>query len=236
MKPLSILIFILVSASACGSHAALPGYVVASNLPATQITTSAWEEVGLIAPSYNNYNNVSKGQQFVAAFDGTLTTVESLVGVGFLQSPSVSPPLNVSIYTASAGIPITLLGTTTTPASSFSSFNPPAPTDHREIFDFSSLSIPLVAGHQYLVAFDTPFGVAGRSGSNSPYLIGYPQMFLGLTASQARNGHDWELFTGHREIAIEVRAVPEPSTILLALTAFAAFTIRCRKTISQNRS
>ena len=197
--------------------------IVASNLPATQFSTLAWEEVGLIAPHYNNYNNVSKGQPFIPRYSGILTTIDTLISLGRVPPAPASPPLNVSIYSSNAGIPIAQLGTRQYSTSSFSSHL--VTSSHKRIaVDFSQFDIQLVAGDQYMVVFHTPFGVSGEHGGHSPYLVGYPTTFLGLTASQAPNGIDWEVFTGHREIAIEVRAIPipEPGAGTLALLAVVA--------------
>jgi hypothetical protein len=217
--------------------------VVASNLPATQVHTYAWEEVGLIAPNYNNYNNVSKGQSFIPQHSGNLTTVDALISLGRFPPAPGSPPLNISIYTSNAGIPIAQLGTVQRLTSDFT---PHLSSSHtRETIDFSELEIPLLAGDQYMVVFHTPFGVSGTHGGHSPYLAGYPQTFLGLTASQARNGIYWEVFPGHREIAIEVRAIPIPepgaSTLAVLVIAVSALNPRrrfqrhCRK-VSNSRA
>lgn len=190
--------------------------VVASNLPATQIYTGAWEEVGLIAPDYNNYNNVSKGQSFTSQLTGVLTTVDALIASG----RSGEPPLNISIYTSNAGIPVTRLGTVQMASSRFARFL--FSNNYRETIDFTHLKIPLVYGNEYLVAFETPFGLAGTHGGHSPYLIGWPEsQALGRTASQARNGIDWEVFRT-RELGIEVRGIPEPASAALLLTAMVA--------------
>jgi hypothetical protein len=209
--------------------------VVASNLPPATVDSGAWEEVGLIAPSYNNYNNVSKGQSFTSHITGTLTTVDALIGAGGSTPIPGSPPLNVSIYSSNDGIPLTVLGTIQVPVSSIAGRFAP---NNRERIDFSDLGIPLVSGNEYMVAFETPFGISGTNGTHAPYHVGWPPArVLGQPASQARNGVDWEVMGNAREIGIEVRAIPEPDAVVLffisttALLAMSNTTIRSLKRV-----
>lgn len=202
-------------------------YIVASNLPPVQVDTSAWEEVGLIAPNYNGYVNVSKGQTFIPHTSGVLTEVDALIGFGNPPSVAVYPPLQLSVFTSNAGIPLSQLASVELPMTDFSWY---LGSDYtRETIDFSEFKIPLASGAEYMIVFATPFGVAGSHGGHSAYLIGYPQKFLGLSASQARDGITWERFGDIREIAIEVRAVPEPNHFGLVFLGIVAIrTLRGR--------
>jgi hypothetical protein len=192
--------------------------VTASNLPAHQVHTYAWEEVGLIAPMYNEYNNVAKGQSFIAQLGGPLTTVEALVTLGPSKPVANHPPLKVSIYTSSDGIPITRLATVERMASDFEGFL--VTGFSRKVFDFANRQVKLTAGNEYMIAFETPYGIAGSHGGDSAHLIGYPQEFLGLNASQAPDGVHWEEFSDHRELGIVARVVPEPATWTYCAIAF----------------
>jgi hypothetical protein len=187
------------------------------------VFTNAWEEVGLIAPAYNNYNNVSKGQTFIPTASGTLTEIDALVVYGKPPSSEDFPPLQVTVATSLAGIPVTSLATITMPKDRFTYRL--TSTEARHTFDFKDFRIRLDAGAQYMVLFETPFGVAGENGVHSAYFAGWPaQRKLGLTASLARDGQNWERFSDGRlpdtrELAIEVKAVPEPATLGLILIA-----------------
>jgi hypothetical protein len=189
-------------------------FVVAGNLPSAQNYALAFEEVGLIAPNYNNYNNVSKGQTFIPKVPGVLTEVDALVILGKPKNVTAYPSLRVSIFTSNAGIPISHLATVQVPKMQFTPFV--ISGNFRETFDFRDYNIALTAATEYMVVFATPFGVNGTSGGDSAYLIGHPNMLIGQSASQARDGIVWERF-GHRvELGIEVRAVvPEPTTLAL---------------------
>jgi hypothetical protein len=217
-----ILVFATLVVAFWPSAAAIADVVVASNLPTTQLSTLAWEEIGMIDPRYNNYNNDSKGQQLIPSASGVLTTVDALIGVYSSSPPPNYPPLNVSIYTSLAGIPITKLATRSFPETAFFVISDTS-KKHRTTIDFSASQIPIVAGNQYLVAFETPYGVNTQNNAPIPYLAGYPETFLGLPASQARDGIHWELFGDPREIGISVSVVPEPSTLVLATSIFAPF-------------
>jgi hypothetical protein len=202
--------------------------VVASNLLPAQNYVTAFEEVGLIAPNYNNYNNVSKGQTFIPNVSGVLTEVDALVIRGEPNNVTAYPPLRVSIFTSNAGIPMSHLATIQVPRSSFSPFV--ISGNFRETFDFRNHNIALTAAAEYMVVFATQFGVVGTGGSESPYLIGWPSRTtkMGLSASQARDGIIWERFGDSRELAIEVRAdiIPEPSALALMLFSAVALLIK----------
>jgi len=201
-------------------------YIVAGNLSPEVFNTFAWEEIGLISPRYNNYNNVSKGQSFIAQESGLLTEIDALVA--YRQPPSLAayPPLRVTISTANAGIPATPLATLTFPKEHFTALLDSSDTRHT--FDFANFRVPLVAGSEYMVLFDTPFGVAGTNGIHSAYFAGWPAArTLGVPVSVAMNGQDWQRTTWATELAIEVRAVPEPSAILsMVITVLASSCVR----------
>jgi hypothetical protein len=211
----TLVTFLAISLTFAGeTHA---DYVVASNLLPAQIYATAFEEVGLIAPNYNNYNNVSKGQTFIPNVSGVLTEVDALVIRGEPKNVTAYPPLRVSIFTSNAGIPMSHLATIQVPRSRFSPFV--IAGNFRETFDFRDYNIALTAATEYMIVFATQFGVVGTGGSESPYLIGWPRTKIGLNASQARDGITWERFGGSRELAIEVRAevqeIPEPAALTL---------------------
>ena len=159
-------------------------------------------------------------------FSGTLTTVEALIASGV-----AGPPLNVSIYKSNAGIPNELLGTKEFPASEFAN---PFASNNRKIIDFSSFQISLVAGSQYLVGFETPFGIDGVTGSGSPFFAGWapeffggiPTLSLGINLSSAVNGVDWAVASNSKELGIAVRATPEPSVTFLGLAILSVGLIR----------
>jgi hypothetical protein len=193
--------------------------VVASNLPPLTTRTTAWEEVGLISPTYNNYNNVGKGQAFVAASSGALTTVEALVARGTTPGQT-RPPLRVSVYTASDGLPIEVLGT----KQYTSGFGPVGSSSNTRVaFDFRDLLIRLEAGSEYFIAFETPFGNIGTNGTHAPYFVGFsidpPETHLGRPLALARNSVDWEIYSGKRELFLTVRATPEPTSIAMLVPA-----------------
>lgn len=223
----SIAVFVLLFLS---DVAAKADFVVASNLPTNWLDIGVWEEVGLIAPAYNDYNNVSNGQTFIPRLSGDLTEVDALIGAGLTQPLDGSPPLQISIHTSNSGIPLSRLGTVELPASAFSSITNSDNT--RETIDFRLFHIQLSAGSQYMVTFETPFGLPGTHGGHSPFFIGRAISSLGITASVARDGVNWEVYPGVRELAIEVRAIPEPSILHVALIAAclsgAMFTRRLR--------
>src|SRR4051794_10490280 len=97
----------LLAVIASRAFAAPLGYVVASNLTDAQTSSSNHWVVGLaLAPEYAV---ASAGQAFIPTSSGILTTVDALVRSSATLPESGYPPLNVSIYTSSAGIPITQL-------------------------------------------------------------------------------------------------------------------------------
>src|ERR1700704_3390081 len=149
------------------AYAAPLGYVVASNLTDAQTTTTSRWAVGLaLAP---HFAVSSAGQAFVPTSSGSLTTVDALVRSSATYPESVYPPLNVSIYTSSAGIPITQLANLSFSRSDFLPLS--ADANEREIFDFSPFHVVLETNHEYMITFTVPFaGVLG--GSTPPYLAG----------------------------------------------------------------
>jgi hypothetical protein len=78
-------------------------FIVASNLLDGQLRSNVAEEVGLISPTYNNFDNRKVGQSFVPQSSGVLTSVDALVRRGD-QPLSAVPPLEVSIYSSGSGI------------------------------------------------------------------------------------------------------------------------------------
>lgn len=211
-------------------------YVVAGNLPETQLDSLGFEEVGWVYHSDRyNYDNISKGQAFIPRVSGTLTEIDALIAYGIAELERPYPPLRVSVFTSDAGIPLTHLATREFPKEEFTEYDPGSDETHtRFTVDFSEFLVPLLAGSEYIVTFSTPFGDV----EHSPYLIGYPNRYMGLgiTASVARDGHTWERFgdvigTNDAELAIEVRAIPEPESIvqLLLASLILASATRCSR-------
>jgi hypothetical protein len=246
MKTIHLLALILATNTLADLYGAPTDLVVATNLTDAQVDTNAWEEIGLIAPAYNNYNNRSVGQSFNPQSSGILTTVDALIAAGRFSPVPGSPPLNVSIYTSAAGIPIASLGTLTFPASDFSPLLTSA--SNRETFDFSQFQIVLETAQEYLIAFETPFGINGRSGSDSPFLAGWSptsldgdhSLSLGENLSSATNGSDWQLSSYYKELGIVVRATPEPGSGCLLLVGIglmnaSRYDRRRRKSVPHNR-
>jgi hypothetical protein len=156
------------------------------------------------------------------------------------QPLSATPPLDVSIYSSAAGIPITQLATLQFPASNFSIWHP---EDHRKAFDFSQFHIELEAAHEYIVTFGVANPVTGVDAGVAPYLVdtspsslaGDHSLSLGHNVSEAPDGISWHTDSSYNELGIVVRAVPEPSAIFLAIPAMAALPTRRRKSVPQDR-
>jgi hypothetical protein len=198
MKSALLLAPILIASVGSTSFALSPEFVVASNMTDAQVNTNAWEEIGLIAPNYKDYNNVSKGQSFLSQSNGMLTTIDALVAAGLTSPSPDSPPLNVSMYSSSDGIPVTRLGTLTISATAFAPLL--GHSNHRVTFDFSPLDINLESGQEYLIAFETPFGINGHNGGDSPFFAGWSPsslagshaISLGRNLSFAADGTVWQ--------------------------------------------
>jgi hypothetical protein len=228
---------VFLCAIASRAIAATGDFVVASNLLDSQLRSNAAEEVGLISPTYNNFNNRKVGQSFVSQLSGILTSVDAMVIRGSVPL-SAEPPLDVSIYSSLAGIPIAQLATLSFPASVFSDG---FPLDQRKTFDFSQFQIPLDSSHEYMVTFGTAYGVNGSNGSNSPYLVdwspssldGNHAISLGRNLSSAPDGINWQTRSFYQELGIVVRAIPEPSTLVLSILAFAVVPTRRRELVPQ---
>jgi hypothetical protein len=186
-------------------------YIVASNLPATQIVTNTWAEVGLITPA-ENYNNEAAGQPFTPNASGILTTIDALLSSAIPQpSPPDSPPLNISIYTALNSAPGTLLGTVQKHSGDFPPLS--GSGDHRSTIDFTQFQIPLLAGQRYFLEYETPVGIVAGGGADAPYFVGSQlaptaPYTLGEFSSVAPNHTDWQV-DSMAELAITVHAVPE---------------------------
>src|SRR5436190_16851891 len=119
MKSQSALTIVFLFVVTSRAFAVQGDFVVASNLLDGQTSSNASEEVGLIAPAYNNFNNRKVGQSFVPLSPGILTNVVAMVTRGS-QPLSATPPLDVSVYSSAAGIPLSQLATLSFPASDFS--------------------------------------------------------------------------------------------------------------------
>ena len=146
-----------------------------------------------------------------------------------------SPPLSVSIYSSAAGIPSARLGMLSFTASDFASLI--GAFVHRETFDFSQFDIALKTGQEYLIAFEIPFGVIVDRANGPPYYVGWSPsslagnqpLNLGRSLSFARDEQAWQTQLVHRELGIVVKAIPEPSTLLLAAVALPLLLRRRRR-------
>jgi len=211
--------------------------ITASNFPAERQSTNGWQEIALISPTYNNYHNSNWGQSFVAEISGQLTRVDTLLAAGLGSRIAGSPPLSVSIYRSMDSLPAQKLGSVTFSATSF-----PAvfdTNDHRVAVDFSSQGIALVANREYIVTYETPFGISSGDRIVAPYYVGLvlenPIPF-GRVTSLARDGVHWEKSPAPTppytfELATRVWVVPEPATsalvvVSLILSALPGFRLR----------
>lgn len=144
-----------------------------------------------------------------------------------------SPPLAISIYESIDYLPTTLLGSVSFVAGNFPTVF--GSNDHRKTVDFSAQAIPIVAGNEYIVTYETPFGIAFNDRINAPYyaglVLGNPIPF-GRVTTVARNGIDWEKSPAPRppytfELATRVWVTPEPAAIhLLALASVSIVRLR----------
>ena len=219
-------VFVFLVAAQCQADV-----IAANNFPAGQQSTNGWAEVAVILPSFSYvYNNVRRGQSFIATSSGLVTRLDTLLAAGLDHPNLQSPPLDVSIYESNDGIPGTRLGTVSYDAADF--FAVFGSDDHRLTVDFLSLAIAIHAGEEYLVAYESPFGVVGTYSSDAPYFIGLvldnPIPF-GRGLSAAYNGIDWEMthptppFTF--ELATRVWVTPEPTSGLLLVFAAMALAL-----------
>jgi hypothetical protein len=212
--------------SAPSAHADV---IAASNFPADQKSTNGWQEIALNSPPYNGYTNSAWGQSFVANSSGILTTVDTLLAAGFESPMPGSPPLVVSFHESVAGLPTVNHAAIQYTAAAFHSIV--GTTDHRVTIDFSDFRIPIHAGSEYIVTYQSPFGVGGKSGSYAPYFVGLilgnPIPF-GRVTTLARNGVDWERSPAPTppftvELATRVWVTPEPKSLHMLFGALAAF-------------
>ncbi len=231
MKSKSALTIVILIAIASRALAVSGDFIVASNLLDGQIHSNAAEEVGLVRLPFDN--NTKGGQSFTPLSSGFLTSVVALVSHGS-QPVSATPPLNVSVYSSASGFPIAQLATLSFPAANFSAFSNFG--DNRKTFDFSQFNIPLDSSHEYMITFGTTNGTSGQSGSDSPFLvdwspssvIGDHSLSLSRNFSIATDGISWQVAGSYRELGIVVRAIPEPSTIVLSVIGFTALLTRRR--------
>jgi len=219
---LAILGFVLACDVVSTSHGG--EVIVADNIPTGRQTSLAWDSVGLIAPSWNSSENNSKGQFFTPTNSGTLTTIQTILASGFYERVVDAPPLDVSIYTSNAGIPVEKLGTRRFSSTDFYPVN--GWDNHLVTIDFSSLDIGLIGGEGYMVLYESPYGVIGKDDRDAPYQLGLlvnPPASLGSSYSIARNGADWEVakisppYTFQLDTTVRVNIVPEPTSGNLAL-------------------
>jgi hypothetical protein len=209
---------------------------VADNLPPGDTIVYSWEEVGLAASA--EYTNGAKGQSFNAAASGQLHTLTTLIGAGIEDRIPQSPPLNISFCTAVNGVPLERLATVTMAAEDF---QPLFRSDNfLETIDFTSFDVGIIAGREYMVLYECPYGISGPNANYAPYLIGMivnGEISLGHQLSYALDGRSWlrlvpePMYTF--ELATQVSVVPEPeSAILTGISIFLATVIRRRPRVS----
>lgn len=223
-----LLAFLVVSTTFSGE------IIVAHNIPDGQQSSNVWESVALIALLWNASENNAKGQFFTPSTSGTLTTIQAIIAAGIYQRVDGSPPLDVSIYSAQAGIPETKLGTRTFIDSDF--YPAIGSDDHLVTIDFSSFGIEFIAGNGYMVVYESPYGILGEDDGDAPYLIGRlwnPPISLGGSYSLARNGVDWEMVelasphTFQLATSVGVIPIPEPASDILALMCLVLSVFPC---------
>ncbi len=204
-------------------------YIVASNLPDSQVYSAFWWPIG------DSYYGVT-GQPFISTFSGTLTKIDALMGGGFTEPVANSPPLEISLFNSVNDLPTTLLGTVEKNPGDFHIVRNFPEADNRYTFDFSQFEIPLTAGDEYFLAFQTSTLVPGKiHETDAPYFAGLAIPYfgqelptsLGKFALIKTNGIDWQTNNGF-ELAITIHAVPEPTCLLLfaAGTLFGCLTLR----------
>ena len=187
-------------------NGAFADYIVASNITESEMQEGYWINVGLKSPT-EGLDNTSAGQAFEPRLAGTLTTIEALVSTSPL--PLVDPPpLHVSLYASSGGVPTSLLGTLSFTDANFLSLAYPA--DFRHTFDFSQFHITLDSSHEYFLAFETPFGYQDSHPNLPAYNVGISQasgnddhsLSLGHNLEAMRDGLTWVAFLDYKEIGI----------------------------------
>jgi hypothetical protein len=193
--------------------------IVAHNIPDGQQSSNIWMEVGLTIPDRDSFINVSRGQSFIPTSSGTLSSVKTIITSGEGLTIADPPPLDISVYTADAGIPISKLGTRTFSRSDFLPFSQ---DNHIVTIDFYEFGIDLMAGAEYMVVYQCPFGVENENGRFTPFyvaaIVNGPTPF-GRRMSTAPHGDDWQIFgvadpaiTWELATSIRVIPVPEPSS------------------------
>jgi hypothetical protein len=202
------------------SGTAKADYVVASNLPDSQNYSIFWWPIG-------DTDYGVTGQPFTSTSSGILTTIDALMGGGFTWPVANSPPLEISLFNSVNDLPTTLLGTVERNPGDFHIVRNFPDANNRYTFDFSQFQIPLTAGNEYFLAFQTPTLIAAEfPETDAPYFSGlavadfspFSPMSLGKFALIQKNGINWQTNSGF-ELAITVHAVPEPTCIHLLAAA-----------------
>lgn len=208
--------------------------IAANNFSAEQKLMDVREEIGMNYPAYNNYTNSAWGQSFIANVGGHLTKLETLLAVGRGKKIPTTPPLVVSFCESTNGIPTSTLGAISFSPEDFNTLS--VNLNYREAIDFSNFRIPIRAGSEYIVTYQSPFSLPATSTSDAPYHIGIPlvgRVLFGRDVTLARNGVNWELATG-RELALTVWVMtPEPTSLHLLL-AFTIVFFPSRRSIHDN--
>jgi hypothetical protein len=190
--------------------------IVASNMPSNYQFSSNDLGIGFTGSTSNGFfSNETPAQEFTAQSGGILTKL--VTAVGQFQAEGVS--LNVTIAEVSGTTPGTSLGTVVFSPSQVSSnvFN------SLSTLDLSSANIDLVKGQSYFVIFSVDTPIAG-SVRYQAILLQPNSSFFGFPALDSPNGGStWNAINTipNNEIGLTVyaNAVPEPSTIVGAVTA-----------------
>lgn len=190
--------------------------VVADNFTPTFTGSGFRTDVGYAGNP--NFTNEAPAQRFIPSESGTLTSVTTYIQRW--RAPEATPDLHVSIRADQGGMPGAVLGEQSFPAAGFAtSYFPPNPP---LTFDLSSLNVPLLAGQPYHVVFRTDTALAGDFYYSLHVLRPHAGSFGSDYVDSPDGGATWGVRAGSGlEIPVQVQAVPEPASGLLAVGALA---------------
>ncbi len=174
-------------------------------------------------------NNRHSGQSFLATVSGTVTTVRLAI---ILDTGLGGEDVDIEIFTTSAGVPDTLLGSATIAEASIPNN---ATTGYTVTADFTSgPAINLTAGTSYalMASTPTPSGMTGNAGVRY-FLKGeggsqttYPDGNLVISTN---DGVSYTAVGADFDINFEVNVIPEPSRTLLLAVASVGVCLRRRR-------